>query len=249
MDVEAERQHLLNQIKENAEPGFQELMSKVIPTGLKVYGVRTPVTREMARSWQRAHRDVDRDELFALVSAMWDGESREERIVALELLQHHPKLIPDLTREHFDRWRRDLDNWELTDVLGVAVLGPWVVADQDERAGYVRKLVADEDVWSRRLGLVSAVGMNRAHKGISFPDFTLELIDQLKEERHPMITKAVSWALRDVARRHPDQAAAYVESNRDVLAAHVVREVSNKLQTGSKTGKPKKRRDPMVPGT
>ena len=41
-----------------------------------------------------------------------------------------------------------------------------------------------------------------------------------------MITKAVSWALREMTKKHPDQVAAYV-----------VREVSNKLRTGLKSGK------------
>jgi 3-methyladenine DNA glycosylase AlkD len=49
-----------------------------------------------------------------------------------------------------------------------------------------------------------------------------------------MITKAVSWALREMTKTHPDQVTAYREDNRDVLASHVVREVDNQLRTGLK---------------
>jgi 3-methyladenine DNA glycosylase AlkD len=52
-----------------------------------------------------------------------------------------------------------------------------------------------------------------------------------------MITKAVSWMLRDLSKKHPDRVAAYLEGNRDLLAGHVVREVDNKLKTGLKSGK------------
>lgn len=52
-----------------------------------------------------------------------------------------------------------------------------------------------------------------------------------------MITKAVSWALQEMIKKHPDQVAAYLEQNQEVLASHVVREVSNKLRTGLKSGK------------
>jgi 3-methyladenine DNA glycosylase AlkD len=52
-----------------------------------------------------------------------------------------------------------------------------------------------------------------------------------------MITKAISWTLRELAKKHADQVAAYLEENRQVLAGHVVREVSNKLRTGLKGGK------------
>lgn len=40
-----------------------------------------------------------------------------------------------------------------------------------------------------------------------------------------------------MTKTHPDQVAAYLEDNRDVLAAHIVREVDNKLRTGLKSGK------------
>ena len=52
-----------------------------------------------------------------------------------------------------------------------------------------------------------------------------------------MITKAVSWALREMVKQHRERVAAYLEANRDLLAAHVVREVSNKLETGLKSGR------------
>jgi 3-methyladenine DNA glycosylase AlkD len=52
-----------------------------------------------------------------------------------------------------------------------------------------------------------------------------------------MITKAVSWALREMTKTHPDRVAAYLEENREVLAADVVREVNNKLRMGLKSRK------------
>jgi len=86
---------------------------------------------------------------------------------------------------------------------------------------------------------VATTPINRGHTGFTIPDLTLELVDRVKEERHPMITKAVSWALREMTKSHPDQVAAYLEENRELLAAHIVREVNNKLRTGLKSGKAK----------
>jgi 3-methyladenine DNA glycosylase AlkD len=237
MDVEAERQHLLEQIVQHVDPEHQAGMGMAVPTGLKMYGVRVPHLRGISRDWQRAHKKIAREELMALVEALWDGESREERVLALELLQRYKRWVPDLTWAHFERWRRYLDNWEVTDGLGVRILGPWLLGDPEGRLDHLWDLIADEDVWSRRLALVSTVWLNRGQKDVSHPELTRQLVDRVKEERHPMITKAVSWALREMSKRHPDQVAAYLEENREVLAAHVVREVDNKLRTGLKSGK------------
>jgi 3-methyladenine DNA glycosylase AlkD len=170
------------------------------------------------------------------VDSLRDGRSREERMLVTYLFEHYKHCAPDLTTVHFERWRRGLDNWEVTDGLGW-LLALWLLVDPDTRLDYLGELIADEDVWSRRVALVATATINRGYTDFTIPDLTLELIDQVKEERHPMITKAVSWALRQMTKSHPDRVAAYLEENREVLAAHVVREVNNKLRTGLKSGK------------
>jgi 3-methyladenine DNA glycosylase AlkD len=237
VSINTERRHLLDQIRQHADPEYQAGSMMVTRTQLNVYGVRVPHLRQIARDWQRAHKDISREDLMALVESMWDGESQEERALAMELLGCYPCRIPDLTWDHFERWRRGLDNWGLTDGLGTAILGPWLLAAPDTRLDHLGELIVDEDVWSRRLALVATVPINRGHTGFTTPVLTLKLIDRVKAERHPMITKAVSWALREMVKKHPDQVAAYLEDNREILAAHVVREVNNKLRTGLKSGK------------
>lgn len=58
-----------------------------------------------------------------------------------------------------------------------------------------------------------------------------------KVERHPMITEAVSWALREMIKTHREQVTTYLEQNQDAPAGHVAREMSNKLRTGFKESK------------
>jgi len=236
-DIPTEHQRFLNQIAQFVDPKYQAAMAgTVAPTGARVYGVRVPRLREIARNWWRAHRKIARDDLLAIVEALWAGGSREERQLAIFLLERYKRWIPDLTWTHFDRWRRDLDNWETTDGMAQWVFGRWLLADPAARLHHLHDLIADADVWSRRLALVATVWLNRGRKDLSFPDLTLELVDRVKDERQPMITKAVSWALRGLIPKHPKQVAAYLDANREMLPAHAVREVDNKLRTGLKSG-------------
>jgi 3-methyladenine DNA glycosylase AlkD len=50
-----------------------------------------------------------------------------------------------------------------------------------------------------------------------------------------MVVKALSWALREVAKKHPKEARAFLTSHKNTLAARVLKEVNNKLSTGLKT--------------
>ena len=238
MDIQSERQQLLEQVRQRADPEYQTAVRRTVPTGLKVYGLRVPQLRDITRIWGRAHEQVAFDDLVALLDSLWNGESREERMLFTYLLEHYKHMVPVLTRADFERWRQGLDNWEMTDGLGW-VMALWLLGDPDTRLDYLEELIADQDVWSRRLALVATTPINRGHTGYTIPDLTLELVDRVKGERHPMITKAVSWALREMTKSHPDRVGAYLEENREVLAALVVREVNNKLRTGLKSGKVK----------
>ncbi|MFQ5593946.1 MAG: DNA alkylation repair protein [Anaerolineae bacterium] len=233
-NIHAERQKLLAQIEALADEAHRAGMQMAVPTGLKMYGLRVPQIRDLAKAWSREHKAVERAELWALFEALWAGDSREELMLASELLQRYKRWIPQLEWAQFDRWRRRLDNWEVTDSLGQRILGPWMLNDPESRVAYLYDLIQDEDVWSRRLALVTTTWLNRGRKDLSFPDVTLELVDRVKSERHPMITKAVSWALRELTKKHVDVVARYLDANTEMLAPHVVREVRSKLETGRK---------------
>lgn len=233
-----EAHYLLDQIKQHADPQYQASINATAPTKLKVYGVRVPDLREIARAWYREHKQATREEVLTLAEILWNNASHEERQLVTHLFEHYKNWMPTLNKSHFEHWRRGLDNWVITDSLGW-LLGLWVLADPDNRLGYLEELIANKDVWSRRLSLVATVHINRGETGFTAPDLTLQLIDQVKEERHPMMTKAVSWTLRELTRHHRHQVAVYLEENQEVLAKHVVREVNNKLQTGLKSGKAK----------
>ena len=225
---------LLDQIRGHSDAEYQAWMGTAAPTERKVYGVRVPQIRKIARAWNRSRGQVSHGDLVALVDILWNGESREERVLATLLLEHHKHRVSDLDQAHFDRWRTGLDNWESTDGLGWT-LALWVLADSHSRLDYLRSLIDVDDVWTRRLALVALVRINRERAG--FTDPTLRLVDQVKEERHPMITKAISWVLRELAKSDRERLAAYLEENQSILASHVVRETRNKLRTGLKSGK------------
>jgi 3-methyladenine DNA glycosylase AlkD len=63
----------------------------------------------------------------------------------------------------------------------------------------------------------------------------LEVCTLLAADGDDMVVKALSWALREVAKKHPEEVRAFLEEHKHSLAARVVREVNNKLKTGLKT--------------
>jgi 3-methyladenine DNA glycosylase AlkD len=226
---------LLSAIESLADPAYREGSLMVAPTAQRVHGIRTPDNRRLAREWRRAHRDVDQAVVLSLVEVLWNAESRDERALGLEILNLHPDLVRDLEVARFDRWRLDIDNWGVCDFLGTRILGPWVEAEPEDRLRYLEQLVGDAHLYSRRLGLVASVYLNTG--GTEYGEWTLSQVDRLIDERDPMITKAISWSLRQMTRHQASIVEAYVDSRTDRIAALPRREVRNKLRTGRKSGR------------
>jgi hypothetical protein len=93
------------------------------------------------------------------------------------------------------------------------------------------------DRWWRRAALVSTVPLSR-RGGTADVRRTTRICRLLASDRDDMVVKAVSWALRELTKRNPASARAFIASYRHDLTARVIREVENKLRTGLKSGTP-----------
>jgi len=89
--------------------------------------------------------------------------------------------------------------------------------------------------WLGALALVSTVPLNsRTHGGRGDPTRTLRVGRMLMDDREPMVVKALSWALRELAKREPAAVRSFLGEYSGRLPALVLREVRNKLETGLK---------------
>jgi 3-methyladenine DNA glycosylase AlkD len=59
----------------------------------------------------------------------------------------------------------------------------------------------------------------------------------LVNDRDDMVVKAMSWALRELAKRDANAVRDFLNEHREALGGRVAREVNNKLQTGLKNPK------------
>ena len=92
-----------------------------------------------------------------------------------------------------------------------------------------------EDRWWRRAALVSTVPLNtKARGGVGDALRTLKICEALVDERDEMVVKALSWSLRELAKREPKSVREFLKKHKDVLGARVRREVNNKLDLGLK---------------
>jgi 3-methyladenine DNA glycosylase AlkD len=75
---------------------------------------------------------------------------------------------------------------------------------------------------------------NKARGGQGDAMRTLAICNLVVDDREDMVVKALSWSLRELAKRDRRSVKKFLDEKQTHLARRVVREVNNKLNTGLK---------------
>jgi 3-methyladenine DNA glycosylase AlkD len=213
-------------------------VAKEIRSDLQRHGEGTVgAVRLVRRKWSKALKAEPAKLVMDVVVDLARGATWPERLVAFELLESHPGAFKMLNASCVSTLGERLADWASIDHFGVTVTGPaWRDGLLPDRE--VHSWTKSDDRWRRRLALVSTVRLNTPARGRPGDAVrTLAVCRRLIADRDDMVVKAMSWALRELAKRDPAAVKRFMEAEGDGLAARVKREVGNKLATGLKNPK------------
>jgi 3-methyladenine DNA glycosylase AlkD len=154
------------------------------------------------------------------------------RWFAYEIVEQHKGAAANLTTGQLLKLGGGIDSWAAVDCFGCYLSGP---AWRDGRlsSGVIHGWLRSADHWWRRAALVSTIALSRRGESQDIRE-AIEICTLAVSDRHEMVVKALSWALREVAKKHPGEAKKFLVRHGNGLAARVTREVQNKIATGLK---------------
>jgi len=165
--------------------------------GDEFYGIRVPQIRKVATMYIKTSLD-EIEELLA-------SKMHEERFLALAILRKQystakslaeKKVICDFYLNHTD----GINNWDLVDTSALYIVGAYLLETEnvDETTPEILlKLAKSEDLWRRRIAILSTFAFIRKQK--FYPSIAISRM--LVNDKHDLIHKAVGWMLREVANR------------------------------------------------
>jgi len=195
----------------------------------------TASVRAVRRRWSNALANERADVVLGVVRLLVAHAGWPERVVAFELLAGHAPAMARVNGKMVDDLAAGLADWGSIDLFGVTIAGvAWRLGHLSDHQ--VMRWTRSSDRWRRRLALVATVPLNiRSRGGTGDVERTLAVCRALADDRDDMVVKALSWALRELAKRDPEPVAAFLRDEDARLAARVRREVRTKLETGLKT--------------
>ena len=193
----------------------------------------TETVRNLRREFSRRLAKTPPALVLALAIKL-AGAQIVPRFFAYELVQHHREANQGLNAKSLEDLGQGIDNWGAVDTFACYLAGPaW--RERQVSDALIRRWARSKDRWWRRAAVVSTVALNnKARGGSGDTERTLIICRTLITDRDEMVIKALSWALRELSKRDPEAVRKFLQEHNGVLAARVIREVSNKLQTGVK---------------
>ena len=193
--------------------------------------------RTLALNILRAHRASSDAEVLALaLKTLASGQ----KYLAYELLRAAPRALAAAKVSDIRRFAAGMTTWSDVDCFGCFVAGvAWRTARIADKE--IARLASSRDRWRRRAALVATVPLNAKSRGATSATGdatrTLAVCTRLLDDRDDMVVKAMSWALRELAKRNRRAVRTFLSEHGERLSARVRREVTNKLTTGRKSAR------------
>jgi 3-methyladenine DNA glycosylase AlkD len=196
-----------------------------------------PTARLLRRNWSNRLKHYDGEEMLSFALKLQQTQASFHRLIAQELVHHHKPAMSALQANWLRQFGEGMASWDAVDVFASYLSGPAWREGQTSDAE-IKRWAKSNDLWWRRAALVTTVPLNnKARGGSGDVPRTLMICSMLIGDREEMVVKALSWALRELAKREPAAIIKFLEQHQHRLAARVLREVGNKLRTGKKNPK------------
>ena len=234
MDVNAVVKEILEALSDLGSAERREKSKTYFPTAQQVMGVTNPDVKALLKEIRTKYGPGSPGAWISLCKALVATGVFECQVLAYEMIGRDRKLLDALEYRDLSELGQHLDNWASVDHYTVGIFGVlWgrgVVKDS-----HIDKLLESDNFWERRVAVVSTVALNlKSRGGKGDTPRTIAVCERVVEERHDMIQKALSWALRELSKRDREAVYSFMERYKNRLANRVVREVNHKLDFGTK---------------
>ncbi|HOM78321.1 MAG TPA: DNA alkylation repair protein [bacterium] len=200
------------------------------------YPISNPQLRQIVKDWYRGNPDLSLGEIMDVLNSLYKGKSSTEKYLGGYIIEYLPMgFRSQINPDNVDKWLGNLTGWDQVDSLcqskfrALDMLPNWTKWEN-----LLITLSKSPNINKRRASLVLLTCPVRESPEKVFVDVAFSNLDVLKGERDILITKAVSWLLREMIKLHKASVQEYLSLNYSSLPSVAVREVSNKLKTGRK---------------
>ncbi|MFZ2152458.1 MAG: DNA alkylation repair protein [Microgenomates group bacterium] len=164
------------------------------------------------------------------------GTTFEDLALAASIFSRGHKYRQDFDLSYLDKWLNYTVGWAEVDSLcqsnfhAIELLNNW-----DDWQKLLTKLSNSPNINQRRASLVLLCKSLGESDDLRIYNLALSLVEKMKHEKEVLITKAISWVLRQMVKHYSPKLKVYLDKNKATLPKIAYRETLKKITTGKKS--------------
>lgn len=226
---------LLENSSQHSDQEKARFVERYCGTPRGILDIKTADRRKLINSWCKKHTDISNEQFLDLLVSLYSGELYDERVLTADLLRFYSDFRKKLPLNLFGKWLLRLEGWaEIDSTCQSSFSASEVLERWSEWQSFLTKLSESKSVSQRRASLVLLVKPVRESYDLRLQRQAFNTIENLMHEKDILITKAISWLLRQLITHHKSEVAIFIEKHKEALPKIALRETRRKLETGKK---------------
>lgn len=173
------------------------------------YGIKTPLRRELSKTFYKSHTIKDHTELSILVKECFGEPQRELHYFAIELLGHHKKLWSKKTLPLIEWMITHNSWWDSVDSTNTHVISKFFLTFPEFTQEYTFKWNRSNNKWLKRMSILFQLTYHEKTNIVLLNEY----IEHCQLEEDFFIRKAIGWALRAYAYTDSKWVIKFVKSH------------------------------------
>ena len=214
-------------LKELATEQTRTVTQRFFKEPIRLYGVKSPVVRQVAKEHFAAIKGTPKAEVFALCDSLWASGMLEEIGVACEwIYRFHKEFTPD-DFPRFEAWiDAYITNWATCDSFCNHTVGTFLTMYPQYIADLKKRWSVSKNLWTRR---ASAVSLIIPAKNGQFHDDVFQIATTLLHDPEDLVQKGYGWLLKSAADFDRETVFRFVMANKATMPRTALRYAIEKM--------------------
>lgn len=214
------------ELKKHIELEYREGCKKYFKEEIKLIGVRTPKTREIAKKYFQQIKNLEKKEIYSICEELLKTDISEYRTIAFDWAKRLKPKYEEKDYEIFVKWlKKYVNNWGACDDLCTHALGMTIIK-YPQFLENNKKWAKSKNRWERR---AAAVTLILALKKNKFLNKAFELAKILLKDKEDLVQKGYGWMLKEAANKNQKEVYYFVMKNKKEMPRTSLRYAIEKM--------------------
>jgi 3-methyladenine DNA glycosylase AlkD len=213
-------------LKQNADLKTKNSAQSFFKEPVKLYGVKTPIVRKIARKYFHEIKHLTKNEIFSLCEKLLKSDYHEEACIAFDWAYRLSYQYKPQDLKVFENWLNNyVNNWAKCDDFCNHTIGSFIELFPQ----YIEKLetwTLSKNRWVRRASAVTLI--LPARKGKFLPE-VFRIADSLLFDEDDLVQKGYGWLLKEASRTHEKEVFYYIMKHRQEIPRTALRYAIEKM--------------------